>query len=210
MLHRIPNGAVWWAHVLWLDAENLVEGTLESAHLGADLLGSKVLLIGMGPAVRANLVACIVVGLQLRSPLVDASVQSPGDEKRSFGVILVENVEKLGAVLTRAVVVGKSNHARLRASLNNSTGCWCLALTTKKLGWDGGTGCEGAHKSKDCRDGEKHDGKAGAGLQTSGEASGFGDGIFQTRKAASYLYKNFSFTAFFDPESPPHGTSSSN
>lgn len=50
-----------------------------------------------------------------RGLVVDASVQSSRPEEGGLGAGLVENVDQLGSVLVRAVVVGESEHARLSA-----------------------------------------------------------------------------------------------
>jgi hypothetical protein len=61
----------------------------------------------MGPGVTGDLVARVVGLLDGSGTVVDAAVELSGPEKGGLGTSIVEDIDELASVLSRAVVVGK-------------------------------------------------------------------------------------------------------
>lgn len=113
------GGQVGRAHVGGLLADDVDHGLLELLHLGGELRGAQTAEVGgVRPGVRGDLVAGVEGLLDGGLLVVDAAVQRARHEEGGLGAAVVEDIDQLGGVLVRAIVVGEGEDARLGALLD--------------------------------------------------------------------------------------------
>lgn len=102
---------------------------------------------------RSQLMSTSKCLLHSRRLVVDASVQGTSPEEGGLGTGLVQDVDQLGGVLVRAIVVGQSEHAGLGALGNDDAGAGSAGDELDGVGSRGG----------ECRGGEEGRGEEGFG-----------------------------------------------
>lgn len=109
------NGEIWGSHVGWSDTNDVDKGLLETLHLSLDLGGGVRAHVWMRPGVGTDLVARVEGLLEGGSAVVDAAVESTGDEESSLGSGSVEGVDELVHVGTWSIIEGQGNDTWLGA-----------------------------------------------------------------------------------------------
>lgn len=157
--HGSAGGEVRGAHVGGLLADDVNHRLLELLHLGRELRrGQTAKGRRVRPGVRGDLVARIKGLLDSGALVVDAAVQGARHEEGGLGAAVVEDVDELGGVLVRAVVVGEGEDARLGALLDHDA-CARGALDEFHGVLDGDGGRAGGHQESGDNGIEKHDGR---------------------------------------------------
>lgn len=130
--HVPAGGEVGRAHVGWLLADDVDEGLLHLLHLLLQPVGAETAeVLGVSPGVTGDLVAGVVGLLDGGLLIVDAAVECAGQEEGGLGTGVVEDVDELAGVLSRAVIVGESEDTGSGALADDNTS----GLAVEELNW---------------------------------------------------------------------------
>lgn len=123
---------VWRSHVGGLLADDVDEGLLHLLHLLLQPVGAETAeVLGVSPGVTGDLVARVVGLLDGGLLVVDAAVERAGQEEGGLGTGVVEDVDELAGVLSRAVIVGESKDTGSGALADDNTS----GLAVEELNW---------------------------------------------------------------------------
>jgi hypothetical protein len=94
-------------------------------HFGGELSDTHwVQGLGVRPGVRGNLVTARIRGLDCCCAVVDAAIQSAGEEKGCLGPSSVQSLDQFLGVLAWAVIKGEGKDAGFAAFGVDNTRCW--------------------------------------------------------------------------------------
>lgn len=120
------------SHVGGLLADDVDEGLLHLLHLLLQPVGAETTeVLGVSPGVTGDLVARVVGLLDGGLLVVDAAVERAGQEEGGLGTGVVEDVDELAGVLSRAVIVGESKDTGPGALADDNTS----GLAVEELNW---------------------------------------------------------------------------
>jgi hypothetical protein len=130
--HVTAGGEVRRSHVGGLLANDVDQGLFHLLHLLLQLVGAETSeILRVSPGVTGDLVTRVVGLLDGSLLVVDAAIKGAGQEEGGLGTSVVEDIDELAGVLSRAVIVSESKDTGSVALADNNTSC----LAVEELYW---------------------------------------------------------------------------